>query len=1471
MEQQIKTIRIFISSTFKDMHSERDYLVKYVFPELKERCIKKGLALVDVDLRWGVTEKEAEQGKAIEICLDEVENCKPFFIGILGERYGWTPESYQVPEYEKYDWVRKFDKGHSITALEIYHGVLNKKEMKPRAFFYFRNPGFIKDVPEAKQTEVKAESNLSAEKLFNLKEDIKDTFTVYNIPGHIMETYPCTFKGLKLNWQLLKDSIGAELTEEDMTMLEKVVGEDNLISFSEYNSLNEKQKSIVNKHSYVFLDGLEEFGNEVLENIWKGICDEYPDENIVTDPLLIEQGYHRRFMNSRTRGFIGREDILGEISDYLNDTSNHKPLVLMGEPGSGKSALMVKAAIQSENKTKNSYTVVRFVGASPSSLDINKLVQSIIRETASHFEIAIDEERINEVKVLYEYFREVLFAASAKGKLSIFIDAVNQLLPQYDPHYLVWLPKFIPENIKIVISSIESEYTKNALKYDLPFVNVGELAPDNCEKIVHDTLYEYRKELNPKQMEMLVSKADAIKPLYLKVACEELRVFPSFELVTSRIKKLPDTIAGLFEQFLERLEADHNPKLVKDILCLIESSMYGLFESELLELLKPADKERLPVNIWAKLYRNLSPYLMNAGDEQEGLLEFFHLQLSFVVQTRYLKNEELAIYYSKKLADYGLLKYNLKNGNTINTVLYTGIYLYKSFEENTLYVLLKDIFRLEDNFNIYEQIAENLFDWVVNNFDFGSEATLKTITDRIAKNDFPYQFASFLDNKGRILKHIGKMRWALEFFEKFLKIREELLAHEPYKNDFRRNLTVSLNNVGQIYQSMGEGQKALGFFEKQKNTLEELVALEPDSTDFKTELSLSFNNLGLIYQNMGEGQKALEFFEKSLKVMEELVALEPGRTDFRKDLAASQSFIGKIYKDMGERQKALDFFEKSLKVRGELVALEPDRTDFRRDLSVSFNDVGWIYQDMGEGHKALDFFEKDLKVMEELVAIEPGRTDFRSDLSVSFSNMGNTNKAMGEVQKALEFFEQALKVFEELVALEPGRTDFRRNLSASFNNVGLIYKDMGEGHKALEFFEKALKVREELVALEPDRTDFRKDLATSQGFIGKIYKDMGEVQKALEFFEKQKNTMEELVALEPGRTDFRRDLSLSFSNVGQIYQAMGEGQKALEFFEKSLKVMEELVALEPGRTDFRRDLSVSFNNVGQIYQDLGEGQKALEFFEKQKNTLEELVALEPGRTDFRFDYALSHWNIYLACNENDKLNWLNKTKDILDPMVKKGVAHAQLKQLWGYVKEELSRYSSGNPTIISDAEKNVTKRSQATAYYQSGNYQKARELLEELLNDNFEIVSIHTHLARIAIITDDTNGVISHTNKAWEIWQEANPYIVARILWFKLCLEYINTKSKQNTGIFGKIKSLYKKDISNEPSIILSQLKTVLQNDNAIMLWTMEPVLEHLKPKLQENEHALLTALVAAMSYKEKLSELDNFEIWRNAVVVPIE
>jgi hypothetical protein len=48
-----RTVRVFISSTFKDMQAERDMLGRFVFPRLREELLKRRIYLVDEDLRGG--------------------------------------------------------------------------------------------------------------------------------------------------------------------------------------------------------------------------------------------------------------------------------------------------------------------------------------------------------------------------------------------------------------------------------------------------------------------------------------------------------------------------------------------------------------------------------------------------------------------------------------------------------------------------------------------------------------------------------------------------------------------------------------------------------------------------------------------------------------------------------------------------------------------------------------------------------------------------------------------------------------------------------------------------------------------------------------------------------------------------------------------------------------------------------------------------------------------------------------------------------------------------------------------------------------------------------------------------------------------------------------------------------------------------------------------------------------------------
>ena len=165
-----REIRVFISSTFRDMQEERELLVKKVFPELRRICDERFVSFTEVDLRWGITEEEAAEGKVLPICLEEIHTCRPYFIGILGERYGWIPDTVPQEVLEKEPWIQEHI-GHrtSVTELEILHGVLRNPKMDDHAFFYFRDPAYVANRGEDFQTE----NPDSAAKLAALKEIIR--------------------------------------------------------------------------------------------------------------------------------------------------------------------------------------------------------------------------------------------------------------------------------------------------------------------------------------------------------------------------------------------------------------------------------------------------------------------------------------------------------------------------------------------------------------------------------------------------------------------------------------------------------------------------------------------------------------------------------------------------------------------------------------------------------------------------------------------------------------------------------------------------------------------------------------------------------------------------------------------------------------------------------------------------------------------------------------------------------------------------------------------------------------------------------------------------------------------------------------------------------------------------------------------------------------------------------------------------
>ncbi len=168
-------IRIFISSTFRDMQKERDILNAEVFPELRYFCEKEGLILVPVDLRWGINEKDQASGLVLPICFDQIDRCRPFFIGLLGERYGSMPGSVPPELLLQNPWLAESE-GASVTEMEMMYGVLKGTITAIESFFYLRDPSYVDTLEEDRQKEYCESDSSTRLKLIALKDKVQKAF-----------------------------------------------------------------------------------------------------------------------------------------------------------------------------------------------------------------------------------------------------------------------------------------------------------------------------------------------------------------------------------------------------------------------------------------------------------------------------------------------------------------------------------------------------------------------------------------------------------------------------------------------------------------------------------------------------------------------------------------------------------------------------------------------------------------------------------------------------------------------------------------------------------------------------------------------------------------------------------------------------------------------------------------------------------------------------------------------------------------------------------------------------------------------------------------------------------------------------------------------------------------------------------------------------------------------------------------------
>ncbi|KKH95927.1 hypothetical protein EO95_11555 [Methanosarcina sp. 1.H.T.1A.1] len=953
-----RQINVFVSSTFKDMQAERDELVKRIFPQLRKLCEERGVTWGEVDLRWGITDEQKAEGKVLPICLAEIEHCRPYFIGILGERYGWVDDKIPQAVIEQYEWLNEY-KGKSVTELEILHGVLRNPKMADHAFFYFRDPSYLNSITENERNNyIEAPTD----------EDIQEY-------------------GPK----------EAERRAEEKK-----------------NKLLELKKSIRNSGFPVSNNytNPKVLGELVLRNLSKVINGLYPESEKL-DPLEQARFEHESFAESRFNIYIERKGYFDRLDAHVKDDG--MPLVVVGDSGSGKSALLANWVKKyQENGADKPFLLVHYIGATPDSVDWVSMLRRIMSELKRHFDIRQDiPDKPDELNAA---FANWLHMAAARGRMVLIIDALNQLEDHDGALELFWLQEMIPPNVRLIVSSLPGRSLDELMKRRWSILEVKPLDVQERQKLIVDYLGQYHKNMSVPMIGHVASYSQTSNPLYLRALLEEIRLHGDHDTLPQRIDFYLSTsnAADLYDKILERYEQDYDrdrKNLVTDTFSYLWAARKGLSEIELREMLG-SNGDPLPGALWSPLYLAAEKSLVN----RYGLLSFSHDYLRTAVKKRYLETEGeeqdlhllLADYFEKrelskrKVEELPWQLGKAKSWNMLADLLIDPSFFEMAWNSNQFdvrgyWVLIEDNSELS-MVQVYKPIIDSPSQY---NPEF--VFTISQLFYQVGYLSESFSLSQYLIGKAKKLGNKNILQMTLlnhanilylwGDFESAMKLYKEVESICT-EIENKESLAMSIGNQANILYTQGNLESSMNLLKEQEKIVRELGN--------KNDLQNCLLNQSNILYSRGELEEAMNLLKE-----QEMISKELGSKD---NLQLSLGNQANILYSMGNLDGAMTLHKEEERICRDFSNKE--------GLQRSLGNQALIFKDQGDFDSAINLHKEEERLCREM--------GYKYSLQMSLANQALILVAKGDLSTAMKLFKEQESICREIGSEEYLRESLRR-------------------------------------------------------------------------------------------------------------------------------------------------------------------------------------------------------------------------------------------------------------------------------------------------------------------------------------------------------------------------------------------------------------------------------------------------------------
>lgn len=1010
------SLSIFLSSTFSDMHAERDYFKHIILPKIEEHLQANKVKIEIIDLRWGIdtthTNNELEkETQVLKVCLDEVKRSKPFFIGLLGDRYGWIPDKNRIEEAIK-NADYSFDlETQSVTSLEIELGVLQDPEQCKRSLFYFRQLDYsnmdktwIHHFRDS-NTFDSSTKNKNLTKLKELKTKIERVFNSTGHSGNVKE--------YKAKWDSVKSTV----------------------------------------------IGLEEWGELIFDDLIKQIK-EHIDENSENLPQTqdqLELQLQNKLIEEHCNSFIGKTNFISQLLNNIQDTMYG--VLLEGGPGSGKTAILSQL-YNSLNKPEN-IILYHNTRLSSSSMELTQMLKNWIIELSKYND---DSENIGELPEqandLLNIWNLSLYKACETKPVYLIIDGAENFENTLLAKSLSWLSTPLPDNVHFIASVTKGEEHQILdIHQEILISKVEPLNIDEAKTIVRNRLNQTRKDLPEEAFKEILNKKQndglpAISnPLWLSM-CIDLLInldlddyraimqsdkeadYAIKDYLINQIQEFAPSYDELFLQVIQKSGRVFGNSFVNRVFKYLSASRNGLRESDLNTLFERANCQWEPIK-FANLRRWLKKHIQQHGEDGKWYLT-----------NNFLKQSELTIYKNKEelkqihgeIASYLL---ELKNDSVKNSELLYHLSKANNFTQLGHYIY-SELTSEENEGAIkffaktigYEALLDPIFQKIETEPDFTS--ILKRLITLFCQID------DYAANYGAMLR---RENFLYKLYEKVMHLIEK--KGDNY-SDLKKHFIMSglLGKLGNIWHGAGKTQFAQKICEYEYKHLKKYYSKDKQNEELVRKYIFSLGTLYEIYNQIGKSKKAFKLMLLEDNLGSEMMNMNTKNQDeFKNFVCIANLNLGQYFLIKKDLTKAENHLRKSFDL-----ALN---VKFKRHTTLidSSMKLGTVFINKGDGNLATKHLDEALSWAKEYCKIQPS-SESNYWLSTVYMALGQFNFANQQPDLAIKKLKKGVKSALKAFNSDTQNTIKLNNLLNYYFLLGSLYEIIDNYDDAVNYFHK---------------------------------------------------------------------------------------------------------------------------------------------------------------------------------------------------------------------------------------------------------------------------------------------------------------------------------------------------------------------------------------------------------------------------------